>query len=313
MRNRISLLLVVLLGYLSCLPVLAGGRAEVFYSDIRAYIDETPIRSYNIEGWTGVVAEDLREYGFTVEWLSEERALYIHKSGEQPITASYQFSDSKVPSGAHAAYIYETDIKTYVAGEEATAYNIGGYTIVLIDSLQPYGDVVWNPVKREISFTYRAPWAIALQASQTGITHLNDGPRFENPISDVFGHFQRTEHDFTAVQQHNLEHLSWVNLGFDKKYGGLQLGFSMTAHHLYADFDFYELCRSMCTISYDNTPLQESAELANQHMRIWLNGELASIKDVRMGRGNNHIDFYFILDADIEKQDVFDIRFECSL
>ena len=41
---------------------------HTYYTDIAAQIDGHPLRSYNIGGETAVVAEDLREYGFSVVW-----------------------------------------------------------------------------------------------------------------------------------------------------------------------------------------------------------------------------------------------------
>ena len=61
-------IMAIFLGSILCLPstALAGTRiaGEALNTDIRAYIDEIPIRSYNIGGKTGIVAEDLRDYGF---------------------------------------------------------------------------------------------------------------------------------------------------------------------------------------------------------------------------------------------------------
>ena len=46
---------------------------HTYYTDITAQIDGHPLPSYNIGGETAVVAEDLREYGFSVVWDGEAR------------------------------------------------------------------------------------------------------------------------------------------------------------------------------------------------------------------------------------------------
>ena len=50
---------------------------HTYYTDIAARINGHPLRSYNIGGETAVVAEDLREYGFSVVWDGEARTLTV--------------------------------------------------------------------------------------------------------------------------------------------------------------------------------------------------------------------------------------------
>ena len=44
-------------------------------------------------------------------------------------------------------------------GEEA-AYNIGGKTMIFIDDLYEYGNVIWNEYERKIGFYYVPIWSI---------------------------------------------------------------------------------------------------------------------------------------------------------
>lgn len=60
----------------------AALRAEgivgyVLSTDITAYIDGYAIPSYNVDGHLGVVAEDLRSYGFSVLWNAEDCTLRV--------------------------------------------------------------------------------------------------------------------------------------------------------------------------------------------------------------------------------------------
>jgi hypothetical protein len=50
------------------------------YTDISAYINHYPIASYNINDYTAIVAEDLRNYGFDVAWNGNDRSLSITRN-----------------------------------------------------------------------------------------------------------------------------------------------------------------------------------------------------------------------------------------
>ena len=63
------------------LPSSAAGTGRAvdwaLYTDITAQINGHPLRSYNVNGSTAVVAEDLRGYGFQVLWDAEDRTLSV--------------------------------------------------------------------------------------------------------------------------------------------------------------------------------------------------------------------------------------------
>ena len=63
---------------------------HTYYTDITAQIDGHPLPSYNIGGETAVVAEDLREYGFSVVWDGEARTLTVERDLEGAVTGDYQ-------------------------------------------------------------------------------------------------------------------------------------------------------------------------------------------------------------------------------
>ena len=121
------------------------------YSDIGAYINHYPITSYNINGYTSVVAEDLRNYGFYVEWNGEERSLKItiNPTATQitPYGTVYKYS---AKAGQNAFPYLESDITTYVNGQKVDSFNINGRTCIYMEALAPYGDVVWVPEVRAL-------------------------------------------------------------------------------------------------------------------------------------------------------------------
>lgn len=121
------------------------------YTDISAYINHYPITSYNINGYTAVVAEDLANYGFDVNWDDYQRALYIESNHRAtkitPHETVYQYS--AVAGYPSFAYL-ETDITTYVNGNYVESFNIGGQTCIYMDDLASCGELVWVPEFRAI-------------------------------------------------------------------------------------------------------------------------------------------------------------------
>ncbi len=131
---------------------------SVLNTDIRAFIDGHPIRSYNIDGYTSIVVEDLNQYGFRVVYDNNERTLKIDDI-KGPITSSYTHIANTQPVGSKAMNVYYTDIRTYVKSKNgsgylnAYGYNVDGLTLIRIDNLDEFGSVVWDQYTRTISFT----------------------------------------------------------------------------------------------------------------------------------------------------------------
>ena len=160
MKRFAAALLTVMLLLSVCAP--SAGAAVVnhaLYTDIVAKINGHPLRSYNIDGWTYVVAEDLRGYGFYALWNPEARTLHVTRaSSGGRLELPWRWPDYDPGPlthrvGERAKKVYSTDIKTYVAGSEVRACNIDGETLIRFDDLAPYGAVVWNEQTRVIELT----------------------------------------------------------------------------------------------------------------------------------------------------------------
>lgn len=130
---------------------------SVLNTDIKAYIDGHPIRSYNIDGYTSIVVEDLNQYGFNVAYDNNERTLKIDDV-KGKITSTYVHTPNTQPVGSKAMDVYYTDIRTYVKSKNtsgylnAYGYNVNGLTLIRIDNLDEFGNVLWNQNARTISF-----------------------------------------------------------------------------------------------------------------------------------------------------------------
>ena len=170
-RKRIpAAILALALALTMVLPTAAAQPVTyTLTTDIEARINGHPLRSYNIDGYTAVVAEDLRGYGFQVAWNSVARTLTVERSGIPgggpltPVTwPEYVKEPLTKPIGSPAEAILPTDIRTYVAGQLVESYSIDGVTLIRIDDLAPYGTVVWDSAARTISLTLGDPLQIQI-------------------------------------------------------------------------------------------------------------------------------------------------------
>jgi len=167
----------------------ASGRIidYALYTDITAKINGHAIRSYNIGGYTAVVAEDLKNYGFDVVWYGAERKLTVARATRNgELMTPENFPDYTAPKltrrvGSRAKPVYGTDIVTYIAGERADSFNIGGETLVWFEHLEPFGSVVWDGGARVIELTLGDPVEIALEPI---IRNLEDWRDFGGPGSE---------------------------------------------------------------------------------------------------------------------------------
>lgn len=154
-RKLLAMLTLVVCSSALAVPVSAYKIGDVIgralYTDIIASINDYNIASYNINNYTAVVAEDLRNYGFDVIWLDEERALYIDRAATNKVDSTY--IAPAVPAslvGKKAQNVLYTDIKTYINGAEVTSYNINGKTIVFFEDLSVFGNIEYTEYNRRL-------------------------------------------------------------------------------------------------------------------------------------------------------------------
>ncbi len=149
-RYYIFGIVVFLLLLLCSMNVSAKTIERIVETDIVTFIDNSPIKSYNYKGYTYVIAEDLRNYGFDVEWNPAQRTLSIarNKYVYAPYVNDFINKKKQVPTYKTLYNVYETNIKVYLNGREITAYNIGGQTIINVDYLQEFGYCTYDNEQR---------------------------------------------------------------------------------------------------------------------------------------------------------------------
>ncbi len=153
---------------------------SVLYTDIVAYIDGQPIRSYNIGGYTAVVVEDLEQYGFDVVWDGDARRITAIRDMTEEIQSQYQQEENTHKNGSFAAPVYSTDIIADFDGIEITSYNIGGRTIVYLDEIAKlYGSsYCWNETERTLSLFYES------EDNNTNETVIEDKDDYSGQATD---------------------------------------------------------------------------------------------------------------------------------
>lgn len=311
MRKWISLLLCICCMLPSTVVHAATITGQAVHTDIVAYINDLPIPSYNINGYTAIVAEDLEQYGFFVQYDNATRSLNVdYFENNKPITANYQPEQNTKPIGSFAANVYATDIVTYVAGEKVPSYNIDGRTLILMDELQKYGDVTWYPKERKICYTYVPNW-------NYGISDWNTATDTSKDISGFSFEMRRDQAGELSVTGENLQYFSNISLS-----GGREPNVSFEVQMYYVDISYYTLSGDGLTIenlfqqmlNWDiGEELTKDTTFANAHMKVWINGEEVPVTYVARSIGNGHTDYAFTFGKQVKTlEEIQSIKITCQ-
>ncbi len=212
--------------------------------------------------------------------------------------ATLQYTDTSKISDWAKEYVGEITVRGMMNGIENNNFDPQGiYTL----------EQAIVTMSRIYNYSYNAPWTIEISNEQ--IQHTT----YE--LSNVAGFTADIKKDdtgkFFAVGK-NVEHLSSIGIENDPRYGGVQFRFTLIASHMMNDDILYQLCREMCTYNYMFERVKDSAEFANQHMKIYINGELKKIKEVRERKGSGHMDYYFVFYDDINPDEISIIAVVCE-
>ncbi len=156
----------------------------VLYTDICTYFDGIMIDSYNINGYTAVIVENLSYYCFDVTWNEQDRTLNVKLNPAKEITGipfAFGVAD-KSRVGERLQPVYATDIKTYLDGQEIKSYNIGGKTIIYVDDLAGrYAEnYTYNDTSRILRVDFLAPDSNGVPAAPAAASPIY---YIKNPVS----------------------------------------------------------------------------------------------------------------------------------
>ena len=156
MKNykKIFIFLISIVSVLSIKAIGAEIIGEVVSSDIAMFIDRKPIKSYNVNGSTYILASDLRGYGFFVVWNESERTVNITRGSEKDYFLMSQdeinILKSEIITGQKLYDLYSTDIKVYINGNLIEAAALSGATLVKFRDLEVFGpDIIFLEEMRQ--------------------------------------------------------------------------------------------------------------------------------------------------------------------
>ena len=138
MKKLCILFGIMMLTFISstCFAKVGDKVGDIYSTDIKAYINNIPVKAYNIGGKTCIPIEDVT-MGHT--YNNDYRMLLI-TSFEPSLIKENTETSKKDKVGKVIGSIYSTDIKTFFYDTRLPAYNIGGKTCVAIEDLGADGD-----------------------------------------------------------------------------------------------------------------------------------------------------------------------------
>lgn len=251
-------------------------------TDIVAQIDGRTMRSFNVEGETVVVAEDLARYGFGVAWDGVRRELRVYRDTEKPMAPTYVPAPLQRPIGTPVHRIYDTDIVAYVAGQAVRSFNIGGETAIVFDDLSVFGEVKWQGDARILSLTLGDAYQLALDRLTDSIedwrAFAGSSTRYEiveGALGSVFlGHWTGTSHGASCQMALVLKSGTVVSLAASMPNSGFGAQYYLQPREVAFSQEGYEL--SFFTPVYD-----DGTALGDAHCRV-VNVHLAEYGPVQI-------------------------------
>lgn len=133
----------------------AEAAGQVLSTDIGTVIDGAACRTYNVDGRTFVVAEELNYYGFNVEYDDSKRQLSI---SQNPFAVhglinmnEVNILKSEYKVGEPIMDMLDTDITVNIEGERVEAYAIDGMMVIPVRALEAFGEVSFDAEKKLVS------------------------------------------------------------------------------------------------------------------------------------------------------------------
>ncbi len=268
---------------------------KILSTDITVYINGAAIPSYNIDGYTGIVAEDLENYGFDVTYNDKYRQLRIENNFIKEFTASYVPEKNPKPVGTFLSNVYDTDIIVYLSKKLSHTYNIDGKTIILIDDLKEYGNVTWYPEERKVCFYTKDIYLHHDYDSDT----IKEISSFQLELKRKEAAKFKTA-GLEIVKEENQSYLDSFQIScFKDKEDKLYFSFSFSIYQrvMNETSNLRKLLDEMLNQYREGKKLREGTNFANEHIKVSVNGVSIPITFVRGGGGNGHSDFYFYFDT----------------
>lgn len=116
-------------------------------SDLRTYINNLEITSYNYNGTTFIPCRTLKNYGFDIETDSFKKEMTISPNHTLPLTAV------RVSNTADRSFpVYSATWTILLNGESVTPYQIRHDLCIPLTALQPFGKIQFISAEQKVTF-----------------------------------------------------------------------------------------------------------------------------------------------------------------
>lgn len=158
MKKKICLFFCLFLIWIQCSFAFAQMNkvGVILSSNIAAFIDMQPIESYNMNGDTYIAVEDLKGYGFDVNWNEQEKSFQVIRNKEAEKTflpkEKINILKSDIIKEKKLYDVYETNNSVYLNGEKITScYSANEKTIIKFSELEKIAYINWDEQDRQIN------------------------------------------------------------------------------------------------------------------------------------------------------------------
>ncbi len=129
----------------------------VYHTDTATKINGVEVPTFANKGKSTIIAENLANYGFDINFDANSRILYLEYNKDKAFSP-IDTSAYKGKEGLAAYQIAPTDIKVVIIDNETQhlveeAYNIGGMMCITLDSFHNMYNVTWNQETRTADVT----------------------------------------------------------------------------------------------------------------------------------------------------------------
>ena len=157
MKKNLCIILVTAILFSLFVPV-TGVLANSYVgtavkSDTIAYINNYPIPSYNLNGYTFIQVEDLAYYGFDIKWNEYNKTLRIIRNDSPYIDFIPTFRPAEWEIGQTEFDMHTTNVRTYIGnyGYEIECYSgLPGCTYINIENIAVFGEIQYVPELKHV-------------------------------------------------------------------------------------------------------------------------------------------------------------------
>lgn len=330
MKKLIKLMILVCC-IISTNNIVYAETEKVIYSDITAYINGLPIPSYNFYGGTVVIVKDLEKYGFDLNYVEEERCLYIDYNENKEVTADYDPQKYNKKIGSVAFSVYPTDIYAKINGYSTygTSYVTNGQLIININWLDncDCSYVTWYNEERKICFDYVPCWEITpnidyqkektenissfvVELTKEEQNEIDENGK-EKQIFNVSGKNEQYLSLFRIIWCEKTNVRDFTKNWFEN--GKITIDFSIDEEYLIQTEQLMQLLNSILTINSEGDVIVKNIAAANKHIKVFINGESIPISAVELQPDFDNYTYYIELDTAIKTlEQIQSIKIECK-